>query len=1422
MENEIPKISPDGRVLSVIQTVTLPPSDCFAPDSHHILLVVEIEASIPPEGAELLSVRFEDSPVPAHPDPESNDSFMTNRVVGQNQVSILPQTSPLEIELRSPGLPGAFGFKVDGLKNGGKLVGQAGETVELQGHAFIENTTDGVVGWSLGVTGAGADIAFLPCRNVDGGSPVTSVCEVVDPHFEGQGPGIVQNVDWEGGGLPARRFRMLRFRFTVTIPPEGSQEVILYHADGLAGSNGMSVDNELRNLDGDSLGLVSEEFTFIVEPHEILPPLPSNAVLLPNRSNFEHYFVAQTPRRDAIEVEISQQDHAIEVEISQQDPSVVGDVNFLYLRWEAPPTNSQFDFAAALRDQSGQRLVVPSRGPNESFFIRVVTFELGTGGTGNDGFGSLALDVNCSPVELSSWSTPKTGPGASGRVQGRVVGAGFDLATDFSLKGKDGTDADPHSVILLSSTEADVTFDLGSIPPGDYDLVAKESGHVATLSAAFSRLDESVGPVLQTRLSGREVFRFYRDSSLALEFSNAGDRDMIAPLFKIQGPPQTAMLLGDEPGYRGCDIGVDWPGACDSDDSDDSDGRPDPCEILSFGLFPRGPAGVVPAGESVEVPLRFSSSFVCGEPQHFQLLAFTPGIDDFIYWDILDTPTGMNDSDWNTVWPVLASRFGGRWSEYQSGLAAIATRLSRRGVAVSSTDELFRYAVRQALGRPSAAIVGRVVDSRGAPQRDVDILAIQDGVLKSSGISREDGTFAIDWLENSAIYEIKFRARKLLYNGQPATFIHSRELLPAGDLHDIELVVGPVLDALPDRPLPGCANCDERGLPLEGLRPPDSLFTLRAVQEALFIGSWDPNDKDGSSGQEDCDLPFARESVNLDDEIVFTINFENKPCLTQEEVDGCPNTLDESYTESPCGTAAAQRVGLEDQMNTLLDWDSLQLTEVQIGESGFEPEEFNLPLVPMRVGENTAFHGSTSNWSYSTIRDPKPERCIRYTLCTKVEQRIPGGSQAGGVDLDMTFVVRLDNGGAEGDGLVTVDIDSELVDPEDIETGFLLPNNPCDAREGEGEGYVSFGVRPVNGLENATIIENEVLITFDQNPGILTPPWVGEIRHFCFEDSWHPDPVDRDSPGQDRDVVLGATFTWGEHPLVGSYEVFLWAEGEPQPQEPWKTVDGSTPFFVLLEPLVTGLYHWKVVGKSKVDPQVTTEGPEWTFKFFESVPCEDGGPAPSSPSPESGATPTEELDDRLSWDPVPGALAYELSFFPKGGDGDPKGSIGGLAAPRDVNGEPTRPEFEIPFVKETFGLSGETSFEWQVVAHLSGGCSRTGPRWSVSVGDDGDTFRRGDCDQSGGVDFTDFIFFLKYEFLGEEEDVVNSCHDACDTDDSGDDDFTDSIVGLTYLFLGGVEIPAPGPLPDEAHPCGTDPTEDELTCRSYKPDCSPP
>jgi hypothetical protein len=93
--------------------------------------------------------------------------------------------------------------------------------------------------------------------------------------------------------------------------------------------------------------------------------------------------------------------------------------------------------------------------------------------------------------------------------------------------------------------------------------------------------------------------------------------------------------------------------------------------------------------------------------------------------------------------------------------------------------------------------------------------------------------------------------------------------------------------------------------------------------------------------------------------------------------------------------------------------------------------------------------------------------------------------------------------------------------------------------------------------------------------------------------------------------------------------------------------------------------------------------------------------------------------------------------------------------------------------------------------------------WGVPIPET-PAFRRGDSNADGTLDISDPVETLVYLFDGGSME----CIDAADADDSGVVDISDPIYSLGFSFLGG--FPPPRPFPG----CGTDVTEDDLTCES--------
>lgn len=93
---------------------------------------------------------------------------------------------------------------------------------------------------------------------------------------------------------------------------------------------------------------------------------------------------------------------------------------------------------------------------------------------------------------------------------------------------------------------------------------------------------------------------------------------------------------------------------------------------------------------------------------------------------------------------------------------------------------------------------------------------------------------------------------------------------------------------------------------------------------------------------------------------------------------------------------------------------------------------------------------------------------------------------------------------------------------------------------------------------------------------------------------------------------------------------------------------------------------------------------------------------------------------------------------------------------------------------------------------------------SASQGMGAAAFLHGDVNASSGLSITDAVVLLNQLFLPDAP--PGKCEDAADSNDDGLIDLSDAVTILNFLFLGGPPPPEPYPV------CGSDPTQDEITC----------
>jgi hypothetical protein len=199
------------------------------------------------------------------------------------------------------------------------------------------------------------------------------------------------------------------------------------------------------------------------------------------------------------------------------------------------------------------------------------------------------------------------------------------------------------------------------------------------------------------------------------------------------------------------------------------------------------------------------------------------------------------------------------------------------------------------------------------------------------------------------------------------------------------------------------------------------------------------------------------------------------------------------FANQPTATAPAQQVTIADQLNTNLDWSTLQL-----GSIGF-----NNQIVAVPDGL-TDYAG----WA-SVTTDPNP------------------------VAVTAAF--------DPGTGILTWTMSS--IDPvtgqlvTDPLAGFLPP----DTTNAVGEGYVTYAVRPKTGLPNGTIITNQASIVFDVNAPILTPVVTNLLDVVPPSSS-----VNALAPvTMGTNVVVSWSGADGAGPGIASYDIFVSTDGGP-------------------------------------------------------------------------------------------------------------------------------------------------------------------------------------------------------------------------------------------------------------------------------------
>ena len=954
-------------------------------------------------------------------------------------------------------------------------------------------------------------------------------------------------------------------------------------------------------------------------------------------------------------------------------------------------------------------------------------------------------------------------------LHARVTGSGFSSETTFELvqSGAEGA-ADLHipaQAMFVDAQTVDLVVNLSEAPLGAYDLVALDPirGR-ATLVNGFAVRD-SRASALRVTLRGPITYRERDTQVVILQYANSGSQEIPAPLLRIR-----SRSLGRRIGLR----------IVGSDDALAS-------ELYVLGIGERGLPDILSPMERGQVLIQMGTTLRCDGPDpipdcelDLQVDLFTPETSGFIDWSRMPNPDPqlLSREEWTRLRVPLSARLGRTWSEFVSRLGWRARRIARRQGTAHSAADVFGYTVREASREDIAAVLGRLVAADlGAPVVGAQIVAFSlEGEVLATGRSRANGRWGLGGLPAGAEVSIAVDGRVVTASDRGEVVDGRLRLqLPqddfsiegSGDVTGVPLETDPggeVLDVEPLRP-------DILRVPRHFPSLPNALFTPVSFWRLQVVSSTDPNDKTGCVGPGDLRVAgVAGEPVDPDalrPTVDYTIRFENSRCVL----------------------GAAKEVTILDRLDSsVFDLETLRLGAVSIGRDS--PDK-TIPMTQDLWGTWYASYTLTDVLvvgDFPLEPDDLPEECSEVPDGVDPAELECDGEIPDGVDIDPDSLVNIGN--------VQVDVTlSELADEPGIfllrwdisscrrgcrpHEGFLPPN---DCATGQGEGYVTFSIQPMPGLDDLTnvasivfdgdtvearSVQADVSLSADEAPEPAAFPIPGDNAGGALP------PVPNDVALRwtgDAQATMFALSVWrvdGETrvPVVEALELFeaVWI-----PVEPWQA-DSD--------------YEWSVV---TFTGELETPSPLWHFRTQGDLPDAPQIDIEVLDPPDGSLVDDEALE--LAWRLVEGSdqpSTYTVYLWTGADRSEHPAGHTGLAT-----------HFE-PYELET----GET-YSWQVLAVTAGG-EAPGPVSTFTVLGSSVEFERGDANSDGNFDLSDAVSILEFLFLGADRP---DCPDAADVDDSGEADISDAIAALQFLFVGGAEPPAP------FGACGEDPTKDALGC----------
>jgi len=372
-----------------------------------------------------------------------------------------------------------------------------------------------------------------------------------------------------------------------------------------------------------------------------------------------------------------------------------GNAAELYVKLGSPPTRGDYDFSSTVSGSS-QAILIPLAVPG-TYYVLVYGNNIVTPGT-------YSVAPNIALILLSSVYPGRLGNRADATLT--LSGAGFYPGTLVSLVGADGTKYSATSLEINSMTSMSATFASNTVPLGVYSVLVtspRGGGNELTNSFQFTGGGQ---PKLVTNLVVPGFLGRHEPATIYVQYSNAGEAAMPAPLLVLTGPQNPILALAAEltpdqqqAAFWSSTVPPPWATTL---------------QFLASGQTP----GVLQPGESMQVEIAYGGLL---QPWNFSINSteidlgvLTVTNTKAINWSSLQSamqPPTMASDAWNAVWQNFTAQAGSTWGSYLQALDNNAAYLGTLGLNVSDLGQLLAFQLEQADGLNVIHYLGGSVDA---------------------------------------------------------------------------------------------------------------------------------------------------------------------------------------------------------------------------------------------------------------------------------------------------------------------------------------------------------------------------------------------------------------------------------------------------------------------------------------------------------------------------------------------------------------------------------------------------------------------------------------------------------------------------------------------------------------------------------------